>query len=132
MPKHKIQDADKFMLRLPDGLRDKIATLAKENKRSVNAEFVARIEASLQPDTADAAPEISREIARHAAQILAGRDEHVQLLERYFQRSADALEKAVALLVKCQVPSTELAELEAELAGVQYFLQILEESRLMK
>ena len=44
--------ADKFMLRLPDGMRDQIAELAKANGRSMNAEIIARIEFSLQFDAA--------------------------------------------------------------------------------
>ena len=38
--------ADKFMLRLPEGMRDRIADAAKANNRSMNAELVARIQAS--------------------------------------------------------------------------------------
>jgi hypothetical protein len=37
------RDSDKFMLRLPDGMRDMIAEVAKENNRSMNAEIVARL-----------------------------------------------------------------------------------------
>jgi len=34
------QAADKYVLRLPDGMRDKLAELAKSNNRSMNAEIV--------------------------------------------------------------------------------------------
>ena len=34
------------MLRLPDGMREKIATVAKDNNRSMNAEIVARLASS--------------------------------------------------------------------------------------
>ena len=40
--------ADKFALRMPDGMRDQIAAVAEANNRSMNAEIVARLEASLQ------------------------------------------------------------------------------------
>lgn len=36
--------ADKFMLRLPDGMRERIASKAKANNRSMNAEIVATLE----------------------------------------------------------------------------------------
>ena len=36
--------ADKFMLRLPDGLRERIAGVAKANGRSMNAEIVRTLE----------------------------------------------------------------------------------------
>ncbi|MFC2252504.1 Arc family DNA-binding protein [Labrys portucalensis] len=38
--------SDKFMLRLPDGMRDRIGDAAKLNKRSMNAEIVDRLENS--------------------------------------------------------------------------------------
>lgn len=38
--------ADQFVARFPDGLRDKIAVVAKENGRSMNAEIVARLQES--------------------------------------------------------------------------------------
>ena len=50
---------DKFVVRLPDGMRDRIAEAAEANNRSMNAEIVARLEASfeapraLAPNTAE-------------------------------------------------------------------------------
>jgi len=35
---------DKFMLRLPDGMRDRIKVAADQNNRSMNAEIVATLE----------------------------------------------------------------------------------------
>lgn len=40
---------DKFMLRMPEGMRERIAKSAKENNRSMNAEIVSRLERSLSP-----------------------------------------------------------------------------------
>jgi hypothetical protein len=37
---------DKFVLRLPDGMRDKIGVAARANKRTMNAEIVQRLEVS--------------------------------------------------------------------------------------
>lgn len=39
--------ADKFVLRLPEGLRDRINQVAESNHRSMNGEMVARIDGSL-------------------------------------------------------------------------------------
>lgn len=39
--------ADKFVVRLPDGLRERISEKAKANHRSMNNEIVARIDGSL-------------------------------------------------------------------------------------
>ena len=38
---------DKFMLRLPEGMRERIRAEAEANNRSMNSEIVARLEASL-------------------------------------------------------------------------------------
>lgn len=40
------RDSDKFMLRLPDGMRDRIKTAAERNGRSMNAEIVHTLEQS--------------------------------------------------------------------------------------
>ena len=43
------RDSDKFMLRLPDGMRKRIKTEAEANRRSMNAEIVARLEWTFSP-----------------------------------------------------------------------------------
>ncbi|WP_186181607.1 Arc family DNA-binding protein [Burkholderia gladioli] len=44
------QVADKFMLRLEDGIRDQLKILAVRNRRSMNAEINARLAASLDTE----------------------------------------------------------------------------------
>lgn len=46
IPKYPSQLADRFQVRMPDGLRDRIADAAKSSGRSMNAEIIARLEAS--------------------------------------------------------------------------------------
>lgn len=41
--------ADQYTVRFPDGLRDRIKDAAEENGRSMNAEIIARLEASFLP-----------------------------------------------------------------------------------
>ena len=41
--------SDKFMLRLPDGMRDRIKLAADANNRSMNAEIVALLEEKFPP-----------------------------------------------------------------------------------
>ncbi len=53
-----VREHDKFMLRLPDGMRDRIAEAAKANKRSMNAEIVAALEVAY-PDPQVQYPELS-------------------------------------------------------------------------
>lgn len=43
MPKDVAQPQDKYVLRLPDGMRDRIKAAAELNGRSMNAEIVARL-----------------------------------------------------------------------------------------
>lgn len=38
---------DQYMLRFPDGMRDELKRLAAENNRSMNAEIISRLEATL-------------------------------------------------------------------------------------
>lgn len=40
------QTQDKFVVRLPEGMRDRIAEAATRNSRSMNAEIVARLQSS--------------------------------------------------------------------------------------
>lgn len=42
------QPQDKYILRMPDGMRDKLKAEAEHNKRSLNAEIVGRLELSLE------------------------------------------------------------------------------------
>ena len=42
--------ADKFVVRLPDGMRDRIAEVARNHHRSMNSEIIARLEQSMQQE----------------------------------------------------------------------------------
>jgi hypothetical protein len=50
MTKEPLQPQDKYVLRMPDGMRDRIKAAAEKNNRSMNAEIIARLEASEQTD----------------------------------------------------------------------------------
>lgn len=45
-----MQPQDKYVLRLPDGMRDQLKELARENDRSINAEIVQRLKRSIEDD----------------------------------------------------------------------------------
>lgn len=54
--------ADKFVVRLPDGMRERIAEVARDHHRSMNSEIIARLEKSLgAPDTAEGTVEVEAE-----------------------------------------------------------------------
>jgi hypothetical protein len=44
------RNLDKFILRLPEGMRDEIAASAKANNRSMNAEIIVRLQSSFNSD----------------------------------------------------------------------------------
>lgn len=43
------RDQNRFLVRMPEGMRDRIADAAKANGRSMNSEIVARLESSFDP-----------------------------------------------------------------------------------
>lgn len=74
MTKQVAQPQEKFVVRFPDGMRDRIATAAEKAGRSMNAEIVQRLSDSLEPrddrrlaELADCAEEIA-----YAAGVLKG------------------------------------------------------------
>lgn len=66
------QDADRINFRVPDGLRERLKDVAATNGRSMNAEIVARLEASFDvPRALD--PEIARLIDGYVNQKVTDR-----------------------------------------------------------
>jgi predicted DNA-binding protein len=59
----KIHDQDRIIVRLPDGMRERLAALAEANGRSMTAETVAAIEKHLQ--SVDRITEIWEFIQKH-------------------------------------------------------------------
>jgi plasmid stability protein len=55
------QDQDKFIARLPDGLRERLKTVADRNKRSMNAELVQALEFHLGSEEHEVEFEAARE-----------------------------------------------------------------------
>jgi len=66
--------ADKFVVRLPDGMRDRIAEVARNHHRSMNSEIIARLEQSLVQEGAlneESALRIdSPELSMHERELL--------------------------------------------------------------
>ena len=86
------RESDKFMLRLPEGMRDLIKAAADTNKRSMNAEIVVRLEKTL----------LSDEMRTRAAETSDG---HAQLVEKI---------RELQLLVEAQFPYTNAVEDDLE------------------
>lgn len=51
--KYPSELAERFQVRLPSGLRDRIKEVAEKNKRSMNAEIVSTLEQAYPPKTID-------------------------------------------------------------------------------
>lgn len=49
-PKRQLEE--KFVVRLPDGMRERIALQARENTRSMNSEIVHRLESTVELEAA--------------------------------------------------------------------------------
>lgn len=64
-PPRTAQVADKYIVRFPDGMRDRIAEAAKANNRSMNAEIVARLEQTLAGNHGAASAGASLLITEH-------------------------------------------------------------------
>lgn len=64
MKKSTVQPQDKYVLRLPDGMRERIRAAAEENNRSMNAEILARLE-----ETFDGSEELWDEVNRIAEAV---------------------------------------------------------------
>jgi hypothetical protein len=47
--------SDKFLVRLPEGMRDRLADAASQNRRSMTAEIVDRLQASFEAESHAAA-----------------------------------------------------------------------------
>lgn len=66
--------ADKFVVRLPDGMRERIADVAKVHHRSMNSEIIARLEQSLEGESSmssDLATRLdSPELSQHERELL--------------------------------------------------------------
>jgi hypothetical protein len=60
------QLADKYVVRLPDGMRDKITELAKANNRSMNAEIVLMLQQAMDARAPTGQPEIDVEALAEA------------------------------------------------------------------
>lgn len=57
--------ADKVLVRMPDGMRDQLKAAAKASNRTMNAEIVARLQASLEEPAQGEALTISTADAVH-------------------------------------------------------------------
>lgn len=68
MTAKQVKEYDKFVVRLPDGMRDEIAKRAESNGRSMNSEIIAAIEAWISGASEDISQENVDRVVRIATQ----------------------------------------------------------------
>lgn len=74
---------DKFMLRFPDGMRDRVRVASEQNGRSMNSEIIHRLEQSfvetINRQSGELSAEMARQIAKNAREnLLASAKEFAQ------------------------------------------------------
>ncbi len=92
--------ADKFVVRLPDGMRSRIAEMARHHHRSMNSEIIARLECSLLQRGANSPPPPPLEIAGNTA--LSGSEQ--ALLQIFRQLSGRQQNALLALFAQDMEP----------------------------
>lgn len=87
---------DQYIVRFPDGMRDRLKELAAHNNRSLNAEIVARLERSLESLDDEAKSEmvetLEAKVAMHEREMIEVRNVVTELKE--FVKSLPNLKNA--------------------------------------
>ncbi|WP_334061368.1 Arc family DNA-binding protein [Limimaricola cinnabarinus] len=86
---------DKFVLRLPDGMRERIKAEADKNGRSMNSEVVARLETSFAGDGADADRRPLEERVDKLEQKAEDADLNVRVFSNYVMRELEELKQRI-------------------------------------
>ncbi len=61
------RDQNRFLVRMPDGMRDRIRDAAAENGRSMNAEIIYRLQTTLEMD--DYVPKLNAQVDDTALEL---------------------------------------------------------------
>lgn len=87
------RESDKFMLRLPDGMRDQIKRHAAENKRSMNAEIISLLEDALSHAETSNAAELAQPVRLSMSDL--STDAQVRIIEQVTKNVVEAIEKGL-------------------------------------
>jgi hypothetical protein len=72
--KYPSQLAERFQVRMPDGLRDRIREEAEKNNRSMNAEIVARLEGSFSQAEMVSIAAVEYAVTRAITRMISGKN----------------------------------------------------------
>lgn len=106
--------ADKFVVRLPDGMRSRIAEVARQHHRSMNSEIIARLEHSLFHEVSPV--EHLRAIVDDHTGLTA---HELELLQRFRQLSERQQNALVALIAQDQGPLAPKVRHEPQILDYQ-------------
>lgn len=129
--------ADKYIVRFPDGMRDKLKAEAKANNRTLNAEIVARLAASLVAGSTDlyeadlkTSMEIMREEFAHESRLARARlllsayQNQASLVRMRLDRELQLAEHLQAQLDEATKHGDDTAaRITRELKDTQYWLK---------
>lgn len=76
--KKQAKDQDQFIVRLPDGMRDRIKAAAAENNRSMNAEIVDALVEKFPPNMHDLWKQAAREVRNIAFQYFSEKNPDIR------------------------------------------------------
>lgn len=98
--KYPSDKQDKFMLRLPDGMRERIALVADRNGRSMNAEIVERLEMSFPENILE--------------RLVDRRQEETAMLERMIAKSIRLADRLAAVGATADLERAQLSTQQYE------------------
>lgn len=90
--------ADKFVVRLPDGMRQKIAHVAKSYHRSMNSEIVSRLEASLRAEPSLLSEEERAELQQGGQSAMEVNPQESAIINRFRQLSPSKRQALLEIL----------------------------------
>ncbi len=88
--------AEQFVVRFPEGMRNRVAEAAKANSRSMNAEIVARLQASFEPATDDS---LKQKVEQANAELDALIELRIQKIDAAAKRIADREHQRIIALL---------------------------------
>ena len=111
------EQQDRFIVRLPDGMRDKIRSVSERNGRSMNAEIVARLQRSLDADEVLGGGDALDTAAYQAMAAV--------VLDSSIDRTGLTADQDKALAQLSQIGAKIIARMEFSKGDKQYITQVI-------
>ncbi len=99
------ETADRFIVRFPDGMRDRIRAEADANGRSMNAEIIHRLAITLEMD--DYVPKLNAQTEtpaeadrRTMIELIINQNDQIKDLQQTLKRQAEQLDQLLGIKIK--------------------------------